>query len=398
MPGRASTADLCALLGLRHPIVQSPMAGVQDHELAAAVSRAGALGSLPSATFSSEVLKAELQALSAALSADGGAARPPAPWAVNFFCHRPPDEKALQAEAAWCEAVAPWAREVGLPPPQPAGAARAPFSEALADLIEPFRPPVLSFHFGLPAPHLVARIKRWGSKVLSSATTVEEAQWLEAHGADAVIAQGWEAGGHRGHFLKADLDLSGQMGLFALLPRIVAAVRVPVIAAGAIVDAASARAALALGAAGVQAGTAFLCCPEARTSAVHRAALVGGLPDGGGDTAVTAAFTGRPARGLVNRWVRESAAVQPHIPPFPLAAGALMPLRRQAEAAGVGDFSPLWAGQNHRACRAVPAAEVVQDLAAGFGTGLPTTPSITDSTTLSSRHPGTPQPLAGAPA
>jgi nitronate monooxygenase len=365
MPGRPSPEDLCRLLGLRHPIIQAPMAGVQGHELAAAASRAGALGSLPSATFSAEALKAELQALTAALGArDGpGTAQP---WALNFFCHRPADAQALQAEAAWCKAVTPWARQAGLPAPAPAGAARAPFSAALADLIEPFRPPVVSFHFGLPAPDLLARVKAWGTKVLSSATTVEEAVWLQANGADAVIAQGWEAGGHRGHFLKPDLDLSGQAGLFALLPRILAAVRIPVIAAGAIVDAASVRAALALGAAGVQAGTAFLCCPEARTSAVHRAALAGALPEVETDTAVTAAFTGRPARALVNRWVRESAAVQAHIPPFPLAAGALAGLRQAAEAAGRADFSPLWAGQNTRACRTVPAAEVVRELAGGL--------------------------------
>jgi nitronate monooxygenase len=365
MPGRPSPEDLCRLLGLRHPIIQAPMAGVQGHELAAAASRAGALGSLPSATFSAEALKAELQALTAALGArDGpGTAQP---WALNFFCHRPADAQALQAEAAWCKAVTPWARQAGLPAPAPAGAARAPFSAALADLIEPFRPPVVSFHFGLPAPDLLARVKAWGTKVLSSATTVEEAVWLQANGADAVIAQGWEAGGHRGHFLKPDLDLSGQAGLFALLPRILAAVRIPVIAAGAIVDAASVRAALALGAAGVQAGTAFLCCPEARTSAVHRAALAGALPGVESDSVVTAAFTGRPARALVNRWVRESAAVQAHIPPFPLAAGALAGLRQAAEAAGQGDFSPLWAGQNTRACRTVPAAEVVRELAGGL--------------------------------
>ena len=365
MPSRPSPEDLCRLLGLRHPIIQAPMAGVQGHELAAAASRAGALGSLPSATFSAEALKAELQALTAALGARDGPDTAQ-PWALNFFCHRPTDAQALQAEAAWCKAVTPWARQAGLPAPAPAGAARAPFSAALADLIEPFRPPVVSFHFGLPAPDLLARVQAWGAKVLSSATTVEEAVWLEANGADAVIAQGWEAGGHRGHFLKPDLDLSGQAGLFALLPRIVAAVRIPVIAAGAIVDAASVRAALALGAAGVQAGTAFLCCPEARTSAVHRAALAGALPEVETDTAVTAAFTGRPARALVNRWVRESAAVQAHIPPFPLAAGALAGLRQAAEAAGQGDFSPLWAGQNTRACRTVPAAEVVRELAGGL--------------------------------
>lgn len=366
MPGRPSPEDLCRLLGLRHPIIQAPMAGVQGHELAAAASRAGALGSLPSATFSAETLKAELQALAAALDARSQGPGTALPWALNFFCHRSADAQALQAEAAWCKAVTPWARQAGLPAPAPAGAARAPFSAALADLIEPFRPPVVSFHFGLPAPDLLARVKGWGAQVLSSATTVEEAVWLEANGADAVIAQGWEAGGHRGHFLKPDLDLSGQAGLFALLPRIVAAVRIPVIAAGAIADAAGVRAALALGAAGVQVGTAFLCCPEARTSAVHRAALAGVLPGVETDTAVTAAFTGRPARALVNRWVRESATVQAQLPPFPLAAGALAGLRQAAEAAGRGDFSPLWAGQNTRACRTVPAAEVVRELAGGL--------------------------------
>lgn len=371
MPGRPLPEDLCRLLGLRHPIIQAPMAGVQGHELAAAASRAGALGSLPSATFSAETLKAELQALTAALDARSQGPGTALPWALNFFCHRSADAQALQAEAAWCKAVTPWARQAGLPAPAPAGAARAPFSAALADLIEPFRPPVVSFHFGLPAPDLLARVKGWGAKVLSSATTVEEAVWQEANGADAVIAQGWEAGGHRGHFLKPDLDLSGQAGLFALLPRIVAAVRIPVIGAGAIADAAGVRAALALGAAGVQVGTAFLCCPEARTSAVHRAALAGVLPGVETDTAVTAAFTGRPARALVNRWVRESATVQAQLPPFPLAAGALAGLRQAAEAAGRGDFSPLWAGQNTRACRTVPAAEVVRELAAGLSPTVP---------------------------
>jgi nitronate monooxygenase len=359
-----SSEHLRQLLGVRHPLIQAPMAGVQGHELAVAASRAGALGSLPSATFSPQALQTELQALVAALGRAGEAALP---WALNFFCHAPPGPQAADQEARWCEALAPWAREAGLAPAVPGGAARAPFSEALADLIEPFRPPVLSFHFGLPAPHLVARVKRWGARVLSSATTVEEARWLEAHGADAVIAQGWEAGGHRGHFLRPDLDTAGQTGLFALLPQVVQAVRVPVIAAGGIVDAATVQAALALGAAGVQAGTVFLCCTEARTSAVHRAALAGPVEGVGPHTEVTAAFTGRPARALVNRWVRESPQVRDRLPPFPLAAGALAGLRQASEAAGRGDFSPLWAGQNTRACRTVPAAQIVAELADGFG-------------------------------
>jgi nitronate monooxygenase len=231
----------------------------------------------------------------------------------------------------------------------------------VADVVEPFAPPVVSFHFGLPAPDLLARVKGWGSLVMSSATTVDEARWLQDHGADAVIAQGLEAGGHRGLFLSD--DLSTQLGTFALLPQVVAAVDVPVIAAGGIADAAGVRAAMALGASAVQVGTAYLCCHEASTSAVHRAAL---LSPESAHTDLTTLFSGRPARGIVNRLMRTLGPRHPAAPAFPMATAAVAPLRAHFEALGFGDCSPLWAGQNTRGCRAVSAAEITQALALGL--------------------------------
>lgn len=279
------------LLGIELPIIQAPMAGVQDHRLALAVSNAGGLGSLPAAMLSLEALRSELTALQAQTRK---------PYNVNFFCHTSPAPDAVR-EATWRGALAPYYAELGLDPAQiPAGPGRAPFSVEAAALLAEFRPPVVSFHFGLPSAELLAQVKGWGSKVIASATTVAEALWLEAHGADAVIAQGLEAGGHRGHFLS--MDLTEQAGLFALLPRIVQAVKVPVIAAGGIADAQGVAAAMALGAAGAQVGTAYLLCPEATTSAVHRAAL---QSPAAGYTALTTLFSGRPARGIVNRVMRE---------------------------------------------------------------------------------------------
>jgi nitronate monooxygenase len=217
----------------------------------------------------------------------------------------------------------------------------------------------VSFHFGLPEPGILARVKRWGSKVLASATTVEEARYLEANGVDAIIAQGLEAGGHRGMFLTE--DVTTQVGTMALVPQIVGAVDVPVIAAGGIADAEGVAAALALGASGVQVGTAFLLCPEATTSAVHRAALKSAAAR---HTALTNLFTGRPARGIVNRLMRELGSLNPVAPQFPLATSAIAPLRAKAEAKGSGDFSPLWSGQNPSGCKEIPAAQLVDELAA----------------------------------
>ena len=367
--------DLRRRLGTALALIQAPMAGVQGFELAAAVSQAGGLGSLPAATFSPDQLRAELQALRAATDR---------PWAVNFFCHRAPQDEGGAAEQRWIDAIDPWYAEAGLAPPRPAGAARAPFSATLADLVETFRPPVVSFHFGLPEPSLLARVRGWGSRVLSSATTVDEGLWLQAHGVDAVIAQGLEAGGHRGHFLRSDHDLGGQMPTLELVASLAARLQVPVIAAGGLADAASVQQAFAAGASAVQVGTAFLGCDEARTAPLHRRALgvakafpteadPGESPeparphDRRGQprpTAITAAFTGRPARGLVNSWIEQSAGLADAIPPFPLATGALAPLRAAAEARGLNDFTPLWAGMRNEACHAVPAAHIVHALAA----------------------------------
>jgi len=338
------------LFGIEIPIIQAPMAGVQAGALAAAVSEAGALGSLPCALLTPETLRKELDLI---------AARTRRPLNVNFFCHVPPRPDAAR-EAKWREALTPYYAEMQIDPAGiPAGPGRSPFSKEAADVLEPYRPAVVSFHFGLPAPELLARVKRWGSKVIASATTVEEALWLESHGVDAVIAQGVEAGGHRGMFLTD--DLTTQVGTFALLPQVVAAVKVPVVAAGGIADAKGVAAAMSLGAAGVQVGTAFLCCEEATTTAMHRAAL---KSEAARHTALTNVFTGRPARGIVNRVIREVGPMSRAAPEFPLATSAIAPLRAKAEARGSSDFTPLWSGQNASGCRDVPAAELVRQLAA----------------------------------
>jgi nitronate monooxygenase len=337
------------LLRIELPIVQAPMAGVQGAALAAAVSGAGGLGSIPCAMLGPDGIRKDVATVRAATSR---------PFNVNFFTHAeaPPDDA---ADAAWRERLAPYYRELGIADAQPpAGAARVPFNAAAADVLDELRPPVVSFHFGLPAPELLARVRATGARILASATTVAEALWLQERGVDAIIAQGWEAGGHRGHFLSA--DLTEQPGTFALVPQVVRAVRVPVIAAGGIADANAVAAARALGAAGVQVGTAYLLCPEATTSSVHRAALKDASR---AHTAVTNVFTGRPARGIVNRIVRELGPLNPHAPAFPRAAGPLAPLRAAAEKQGIGEFSPLWSGQNASGCREIPAAQLTRELA-----------------------------------
>jgi nitronate monooxygenase len=342
---------LTELLGTALPIVQAPMAGVQGGALAIAASNAGALGFLPCAMLDANAMRNELRAIVAGTSR---------PYGVGFFCHAPPAPSEAR-EAAWREALAPFYREYGIDPATiPAGPGRLPFSREACEVVEEFKPAVVSFHFGLPSDDLLARVKRTGAKVLSSATTVEEARYLEARGVDAIVAQGVEAGGHRGIFLTD--DLSTQLSTMALVPQVVRAVNVPVIAAGGIADAAGAAAARALCAAGVQVGTAFLLCPEATTSKIHRAALAS---DAASRTALTNLFTGRPARGIVNRIIRELGPIGP-APAFPLAVAALAPLRAKAEAAGSGDFSPLWAGQNASGCREAPAADIVAELAKGL--------------------------------
>src|SRR3954454_3883483 len=309
--------NLPTLIGVDLPIIQAPMAGVQGSALAVAVTNAGGLGSLPCAMLSPEGMRKELAALRAQTAG---------PFNVNFFCHTPPSPNA-EREAAWRAALSPYYEELGLDlGTVDEGAGRAPFGPEAAEVLDEFRPAVVSFHFGLPSAELLARVRAGGAKVLSAATTVEEALWLEAHGVDAVIAQGSEAGGHRGMFLSD--DLTTQVGTLALVPQIVSAVKVLVIAAGGISDARGVAAALRLGACGVQVGTAYLLCPEATTSAVHRAAL---RSEAARHTALTNVFTGRPARGIVTRVMKEVGPINAATPAFPLAASAIAPLRAKAE-------------------------------------------------------------------
>lgn len=339
---------IATLFGTKFPLIQAPMAGVQDHALAVAVSNAGGLGSLPCAMLDHEGLERELNALTQQTSQ---------PFNVNFFCHTPPSVDS-SIEGRWRATLLPYYEELGIELATiKSGTGRAPYSPETATLLERYKPAVVSFHFGLPSPSLMAHIRGWGGKIISTATTIEEALWLERHGVDAIIAQGLEAGGHRGFFLQQ--DISTQMGTFSLLPQVVAAVSVPVIAAGGIADKQGIQAALALGASGVQVGTAYLLCDEAKTSAVHRAAL---QSEGAQDTALTNIFSGGAARGIINRIMRELGPMCSDTPPFPLASAAISPLRSTAEALGSGDFSPLWAGQNASGCRAIPASDLTHSL------------------------------------
>jgi nitronate monooxygenase len=341
-------------LALSAPIIQAPMAGAQNHLLAAAVCKAGGLGSVPAAMLSPEDLRAQFQALQSSTSKA---------YNVNFFCHAQPSPDAAR-ETAWHNALAPYYLDLGLDTKViPSGPGRVPFNHAAADVLQDFRPAVVSFHFGLPSADLLARVRSWGSLIVSSATTVDEGLWLQAQGVDAVIAQGLEAGGHRGMFLRE--DLAGQTNTFDLLSALVSAVHIPVIAAGGLADAKSVQRAKALGAAGVQIGTAYLCSEEATTSNLHRSALQ--APER--QTALTNIFTGRPARGLINRVMRELGPLSPLPPAFPLATAAMTPLRTAAEAKGVADFSPLWAGDSGAPLPSGTATEITRGFMAAWHKG-----------------------------
>lgn len=340
--------SLKQLLGIEFPLIQAPMAGIQGSALAIAVSNAGGLGSLPCAMLGIEAIRQAFGEIRL---------RTQKPFNANFFCHTSPLADP-ERDRAWLALFAGYYAELGVDITDlPAVSARLPFNLEMAELVCEFKPEVVSFHFGLPSPELLAIVRSCGAKILSSATTVEEAVWLEANGVDAVIAQGLEAGGHRGIFLTD--DISTQMGTFALTPQVVAAVKIPVIAAGGIADARGVKAALDLGASGVQVGTAYLLCPEATTSKVHRTAL---RSDGAHMTALTNVFTGRPARSIVNRVMRELGPINPNAPRFPLATTASLALRQKAESMGNGDFSPLWAGQNITGCKEIGAELLTQEL------------------------------------
>lgn len=327
--------------------IQAPMAGVQDAGLAIAVCRAGGIGSLPTAAMSAETLLQQWQRLHDAAAG--------AVYNVNFFAHSVPVVSEDQHQR-WLDRLQPYWDAFGVERDSIAmSAGRRAFDEEALEWVRHFRPPVVSFHFGLPEPRLLQAVRQSGACIWSSATTVREAQWLAAQGVDAVIAQGWEAGGHRGWFLDRNC-IQSQSGLFALLPNIVRSIDVPVIAAGGIADAATARAAFALGASAVQIGTAFLLADEAQTPAAHRAAL---QSEAVRHTAVTRLFTGGGARGLINRMMRELAAAEADAPPFPYAAAAAVALRQAAERQGDYGFTPMWCGQNAALAQTGSAAEIL---------------------------------------
>jgi nitronate monooxygenase len=337
-----------SLLGIEFPIVQAPMAGVAFSEMAVAVSEAGGLGSLACALLTPEQVAGEVKAFRDQTSR---------PINLNFFCHQPPRDDA-EREAAWTRVLERYFIELDLGSTAvPALPGRGTFDSAMCDLVAELRPNVVSFHFGLPEKTLIARVRETGAKILSSATTVREAQWLEAKGCDAIIVQGLEAGGHRGMFLTD--DISTQIGTLALVPHVVDSVNVPVIAAGGIADARGIAAAFALGAAGVQIGTAYLLSPEARISPLYRQ----GLRNHEHHTVITNVFTGRPARAITTRMVRETGPMSTLVPDFPVAAGFAARLRDAAEANRATDFTAMWSGQSASLARELTAREITQRLA-----------------------------------
>ncbi|KSB91467.1 2-nitropropane dioxygenase [Caulobacter vibrioides] len=348
---------LIDLLGVEAPVLQAPMAGATTPAMAIGAARGGGLGALACAQYTPDQARAAIAEFRTAVDA---------PLNLNFFAHNAPAADPARL-LAWRARLAAYYVEAGVDPaPPPPAGGRAPFDEAFCALVEELRPEVVSFHFGLPEIGLLERVRATGAKILSSATTVAEAVWLEARGVDAVIAMGAEAGGHRATFLPGygeaidnRLDTASQPGLFSLLPQVVAAVSVPVIAAGGIAEARGVTAARALGAAGVQVGTAYLFTPEARIPPAHRAALDEARDD---NTMLTDVFTGRPARGVANRLMREVGPIGGQVvPPFPLAGGALTPLRQDG---ANPDFTNLWAGQSARlAPRGLNAEDLTRLLA-----------------------------------
>jgi nitronate monooxygenase len=338
------------LFGIEHPILLSPMANASSIELAVAVSEAGGLGAIPCAGLTPAQIRAQLQA---------AAQRTSRPINVNFFCHKPPVYDAAR-DARWRARLSRYYEELGLEPlsgapPEPP----PPFDEHACALIEEFKPKVVSFHFGLPEESLMKRVKSSGALVIASATTVQEARWLEQRGCNAIVAQGYEAGGHRGMFL--DEEVATQVGGLSLVPQVADAVRVPVIAAGGIADGRGVAAALVLGAAAAQIGTAYLLTPESGFKPIQREMLRRARDN---STALANVLTGRPARAVVNRLTRELGLIDPEAPAFPQAAWALAPLRKKAEDDGVADFVYALFGQSAAMARDVPAAELTKALAA----------------------------------
>lgn len=338
--------QITELFNIDIPILQAPMAGVQNWELAVAVANAGALGAIPCGMLSVEQITKEI---------DNFTEVSDKPYNLNFFCHEMPviDNDILQQ---WNDKLTMYYQEFDIPLESSSSGLRMPFNHNIVDAIEPYAPQVISFHFGLPSQELLDKVKSWGAKVLSTATTVEEGIWLEKNGVDCVVAQGYEAGGHRGMFLTD--DLSSQVGTLSLASQLLDNLTLPVIAAGGISSRKDIKALLELGASGVQVGTSYLLCQEAKTSLVHRAAL----KEDRSITTITNVFSGRPARGIRNRIVTELNDMCSAAPQFPYASLAIAPLRKKAEEKMSSDFSPLWSGQNRTGCKEISAGELTKEL------------------------------------
>ncbi|MCR8723484.1 NAD(P)H-dependent flavin oxidoreductase [Frigidibacter sp. ROC022] len=337
------------LFSIDLPIIQAPMAGASGSEMPFAVSAAGGLGSLACASYDPDRLRSLMAA---------ARERTDKPLNANFFAHAMPEDDA-ERDAAWLGRLSTYYAEYGLDAPTslPIGPVR-PFDAARCAVVEEFAPSVVSFHFGLPEPALVARIKAAGCKIISSATTVNEARWLAANGCDAIIAQGLEAGGHRGMFLTK--SLGSQVGTMSLVPQVVDAVDVPVIAAGGIGDARGIVAAFALGASAVQIGTAYLFTEEAAINPFYRQALEDA---GNGETVVTNLFSGRPTRVLANRMILDIGPMSEDAPSFPKGFAATGPIRAAAERTGKRDFSAHFCGQSVALGRRTSAFALTRELA-----------------------------------
>lgn len=328
-------------LGASAPIVQAPMAGAGGVALATAAIRGGAVGSLPCAMLTPDAI---VEQAASVREAAAGLLN------LNFFCHPLP---AAPDDTAWRALLQPYYAAEGVAA-GPAPPLRRPFDADACAALERARPDIVSFHFGLPDAALLARVRATGARILGNATTPEEMRWLVTQGVDAVIAQGAEAGGHAGWFLD---DSHRPVPLAELLQ---VALDVPVIAAGGIVDARDIARALRNGAEAVQIGTAYLATPESQIADSHRALL--GSP-ASAEAGFTTLFSGREARGIVNRLMRELGATRREVPPFPHASAALAPLRAHAEAQGRPDYSPLWAGAGAPLVRPEPAEALTRRLA-----------------------------------
>ena len=339
---------LCDRLGIRLPIIQAPMPSAATPELVAAVSQAGALGSFGSAYTQPETMQREAAAVRA---------RTHLPFNVNLFVSKQPDVVDAAAQRGALDAVAGYFQEFGLPPPEPVRSPYAPDLDAQIRTVEEIRPAVFTFHLGSLPQERVRRIQALGVKVGGSANCIAEARNLEALGVDFIVAQGAEAGGHRGSYLSNPYD--SMTGTLALVRMIVRNVKTPVVAAGGIMDGAGIAAALALGAQAAWLGTAFIPCPESGAPRVHKERILAALED---DTQVTEKFSGKPARGLANRFMREMREA-PQLP-FPAQNTLTGKLRAASAKAGNPDFVALWSGQAAALSRALPAAELVATLEA----------------------------------